>query len=78
MIISLIVFYISLMANKSYYKEGVVFTRKDSIKMIICIASGSLIMLLFNNTSHGFLLGVLVVTCGNFIVLAQIQQKFLK
>ena len=78
MIISLIVFYISLMANKSYYKEGVVFTRNDSIKMIICIAVGSLIMLLFNNTPHGFLLGVLIVTCGNFIVLAQIQQRFFK
>ncbi|WP_298500491.1 low temperature requirement protein A [uncultured Methanobrevibacter sp.] len=78
MIISLIVFYISLMANKSYYKEGVVFTRNDSIKMIICIAAGSLIMLLFNNTPHGFLLGALVIACGNFIVLVQIQQKFLK
>ncbi|MCR5026532.1 MAG: low temperature requirement protein A [Methanobrevibacter sp.] len=78
MIISLIVFYMSLMANKSYYKEGIVFTRNDSIKMIICIAIGSLIMLLFNNTAYGFLLGVFVITCGNFIVLAQVQQKFLK
>ena len=78
MIISLIVFYISLMANKSYYKDGIVFTRNDSIKMIISVAIGSLIMLLFNDAPHGFLLGVLVVTCGNFIVLAQIQQKFLK
>ena len=78
MVISLIVFYISLMANKSYYKEGVVFTRNDSIKMILCVAVGSLIMLIFNNTAHGFLLGVLIVTCGNFIVLAQIQKRFLK
>ncbi|MER2014528.1 MAG: low temperature requirement protein A [Methanobrevibacter sp.] len=78
MIISLSVFYISLMANRSYYKDGVVFTRNDSIKMILCVVVGSLIILLFNNTAHGFLLGVLVITCGIFIVLAQIQQKYLK
>ena len=45
MIISLIVFYASIMANKPYYKEGIKFLNGDLVKMLLFTAIGSLVIL---------------------------------
>ena len=45
MIISLIVFYASIMANNPYYKEGIKFLNGDLVKMLLFTAIGSLVIL---------------------------------
>ena len=37
MIVSLVIFYVSIMVNKEYYKENIKLTKKDILIMIIII-----------------------------------------
>ena len=78
MIISLIVFYASIMANKPYYKEGIKFLNGDLVKMLLFIAIGSLVILFSMKNIYMFLAGILIITLGNLSVLAKIQKKYLK
>ena len=78
MIISLIVFYTSIMANKPYYKEGIKFLNGDLVKMLLFIAIGSLVILFSMKNIYMFLAGILIITLGNLSVLAKIQKKYLK
>ena len=78
MIISLIVFYASIMANKPYYKEGIKFLNGDLVKMLLFIAIGSFVILFSMENIYMFLAGILIITLGNLSVLAKIQKKYLK
>lgn len=78
MIISLIVFYASIMANKPYYKEGIKFLNGDLVKMILFTAVGSFVILFSMENIYLFLSGILIITLGNLSVLAKIQKKYLK
>ena len=78
MIISLIVFYASIMANKPYYKEGIKFLNGDLVKMLLFIAIGSFVILFSMKNIYMFLAGILIITLGNLSVLAKIQKKYLK
>ena len=78
MVISLIVFYVSIMANKEYYYDNVKLSRKNILSMVLVTIIGILVILTFINSLYGFLIGVLVVTCGNLAILIDIYQKFLK
>ncbi|WP_407377432.1 low temperature requirement protein A [Methanobrevibacter sp.] len=69
MIISLIVFYVSIMANKEYYYDGIVLSLKEIVIMGAFIVLGSGIILLSLENVYGILVGVLVITFGNFKVL---------
>jgi len=66
MIVSLVVFYTSLLANKKYYHDDVELNKNDIIKIILLIVIGSLVMFAFN-----ILIGALIITVGCFIVLAK-------
>ena len=48
------------------------------ILSIIEVIIGILVILTFINSLYGFLIGVLMVTCGNLAILIDIYQKFLK
>ena len=74
-IISLIMFYTSIMANSKYYKENVKKSKKELIEMSIITALGSAIILMFIDSFYGFLIGTLVITSGNFIVLMNKYRK---
>lgn len=69
MIISLIVFYVSIMANKEYYYNDISLSRKEIVLMVIFTALGSSVILLSLGNIYGFLIGVLIITLGNFKVL---------
>ena len=68
-IVSLVMFYISIMVNKEYYSEGIVFTKRDALSMILVIVIGSIMIFIGLNNLYLFLIGVLTITLGNFIVL---------
>lgn len=78
MLFSLIVFYLSIMANKEYYYYDVELSKKDIISMILITLVGSLVILGFIGSLYGFLIGSLIITFGNFEVLLDKYQKFLK
>ena len=69
MIVSLIIFYISIMVNKKYYKENIKLTKKDIIYMLTVTMIGISIILLFLSNLYAFLIGSLIITLGNFEVL---------
>lgn len=77
LIISLIVFYVSIMANKEYYKEGVVLEKRDILLMSLATALGALVILIFIDNLYAFLIGALIITFGNFEILLDKYQKFL-
>lgn len=69
MIISLLVFYISILVNKEYYKEGISLTKNDMLAMGVVFLTGSAIILIFIGNFYAFLIGSLIITFGNFAVL---------
>ena len=69
MIISLLVFYISILVNKEYYKKGVSLTKNDLLVMGVVFLTGSAIILIFIGNFYAFLIGSLIITFGNFAVL---------
>ncbi|MBQ6511426.1 low temperature requirement protein A [Methanobrevibacter sp.] len=69
MIASLIVFYLSIMANKQYYRQNIKLTKKDIILMSMATIIGIAIMLMFISNLYAFLIGSLCITFGNFEVL---------
>ncbi len=77
MIVSLIVFYLSIMVNSEYYFESVDLSRKNIFSMVSISFLGILVILMFINNLYGFLIGVLIITGGNLAILVSIHQKFL-
>ena len=77
MIVSLIVFYVSIMVNKEYYKQNIKLTKKDIILMMIATGVGIAVMLIFISNLYAFLIGSLIITFGNFGVLLTKQKRCL-
>ena len=77
MIVSLVVFFLSIMANKEYYKQSIKLTEKDIIEMIIVFAIGAAIILMFISNLYAFLIGSLVITFGNFKILLMKYKRCL-
>ena len=77
MIISLSIFYVSIMANKEYYKQSIKLTKKDIIKMIVVTVVGIAIILIFISNLYAFLVGSLIITFGNFEILLMKQKRCL-
>ena len=77
MIISLIVFYLSIMANKEYYKQNIKLTKKDIMLMLTVTVIGIAIILIFISNLYAFLVGSLIITFGNFSVLFRKQKRCL-
>ena len=73
MIVSLIVFYVSILVNKEYYKQNIKLTKKDILKMTIVFVLGIAIILTFISNLYAFLIGSLIITFGNFSIL---QMKY--
>ncbi|WP_405276204.1 low temperature requirement protein A [Methanobrevibacter sp.] len=69
MIISLIIFYISIIANRHYYRQSIKLTKKDILLMIMATILGMAIILIFISNLYAFLIGSLCITFGNFLVL---------
>ena len=76
--VSLIIFYLSLMANKEYYHDGVSLSEKDMALMVLIDLAGICMIFISINNLYGFLIGVLIITAGHFILLEDKYQKFLK
>lgn len=77
MIISLIIFYVSIMANKQYYKQSIKLTKKDIMLMLILTSLGIAIILIFISNLYAFLIGSLIITVGNLKVLLMKQKRCL-
>ena len=69
MIVSLIVFYISILANSQYYRKNVELTRKDLLLMIIVTVCGTAVIFIFISNLYAFLFGTLIITFANFEIL---------
>jgi low temperature requirement protein LtrA len=77
MIISLVIFYISIMANKQYYKENIKLTKKDILLMLLVTVVGIIIILIFISDLYAFLIGSLIITFGNFKILLTKNKRCL-
>lgn len=77
MIVSLVIFYISIMANKQYYKQNIKLTKKDILLMIMVTIIGMAIILIFISNLYAFLIGSLIITVGNLKVLLMKQKRCL-
>ncbi len=73
-VISLSIFYISIMANSPYHSETVNFRRNDALLMILFTLIGSMFIFLFLD-NFGFLIGVLIITLGNLSVLVKKDKE---
>ncbi len=69
MIVSLIIFYLSIMANKEYYRQNIKLTKKDIMLMCIVTLVGVAVILIFISNLYAFLVGSLIITFGNFEIL---------
>ena len=69
MIVSLVIFYLSIMANKEYYKQNIKLTKRDALMMIGTTIVGIAVILIFISNLYAFLIGSLIITFGNFGVL---------
>lgn len=76
MIVSLAIFYISIMVNKEYYYDNVELTKKDIVLMVFATLVGISVILIFINSLYGFLIGALIITLGNFGILLRKYQNF--
>lgn len=69
MIASLVIFYLSIMANKEYYKQNIKLTKRDALMMAGVTIVGMAIILIFISNLYAFLIGSLIITFGNFEIL---------
>ena len=77
MIISLVIFYLSIMANKQYYRQNIKLTKKDILLMIMATVVGIAIILIFISNLYAFMIGSLIITFGNFSVLLMKYKRCL-
>ena len=77
MIISLVIFYLSIMANKEYYKQNIILTKKDAVIMLGTTIMGMVVILIFISNLYAFLIGSLIITFGNFGVLLMKYKRSL-
>ncbi len=73
MVISLVMFYVALGANRRYYKEGVVASTAEKAVNVAGIVVGCVVVLASNADIYPFLTGTLIVAASNFGVLARRQ-----
>ena len=57
------------MANSSYYKDSVFFTRADVLKMVVPAVCGLGVIFLLKRSVYGVLIGTLIVSAGEFVIL---------
>ncbi len=69
------VFYYAMMANRVYYKPGVVITAKETRIMGVIQLAGILIALAGNRSIYAILLGMLVISGSGFLYLLQKYNK---
>ncbi|MBQ2653758.1 MAG: low temperature requirement protein A [Methanobrevibacter sp.] len=74
MIVSLVIFYLSIMANKEYYRQNIKLNKKDIIQMIVATLVGIAVIVIFISNLYAFLMGSLIITVGNFYVLLMKQK----
>ena len=77
MIVALVIFYVSIMVNKEYYKQNIKLTKKDILGMMITTLLGIVVMLVFISNLCAFLIGSLIITFGNFTILLMKQKRCL-
>jgi low temperature requirement protein LtrA len=77
MIVSLAIFYISILVNRQYYRPGVNLTKRDLVLMLMATVCGMAVILMFISNLYAFLIGSLIITFGNFEVLLMKYKKHL-
>ena len=77
MVVSLVIFYVSIMVNKEYYKENIKLTKKEILKMVMTTVLGIVVILIFISNLYAFLIGSLIITFGNFTILLMKQKRCL-
>ena len=77
MIFSLVIFYISILVNKQYYKSGVNLTKKDLVLMLMATVCGMAVILMFISNLYAFLIGSLIITFANFEILLMKYKEHL-
>lgn len=77
MVVSLVIFYVSIMANCQYYRQNIKLTKKDIILMLVVTTVGVAIILIFVSNLYAFLIGSLIITFGNFEILLMKYKRCL-
>lgn len=65
------VVFIALYANSAYYYERHVFLKADGIASCIFVIVGAVLMFIGRESVYSFLLGVLIASGGNFVILVR-------
>ena len=69
MIAALLLFFAAIFSDRIYYHERYHFGIKDAAASYGFLPIGAAVMLLVRTTIYGFLFGVLIAVCGNFVML---------
>ena len=69
MIAGIILFYVTLFSNNTYYHGIFSFGKKDICYSTAVHLTGAVLMLLFNTKVYTLLLGAIIVTGGNFVTI---------
>lgn len=77
MIVSLVIFYLSILVNKQYYRQNIKLTKKDILLMLVVTVIGVAIILIFISNLYSFLIGSLIITFGNFEILLMKYKRCL-
>ena len=77
MVVSMVMFYVSIMVNKEYYKENIKLTKKEIIEMMAVTVIGIAVMFMFIDNLYAFLIGSLIISLGNFKILLMKYKRCL-
>lgn len=69
MVVALALFFVSILADSAYYRDGVRLGGRDVAVSVGCMAAGTAVMLLGSGSVCSVLVGVLVATGGNLCML---------
>lgn len=69
MVAAIILFFVSIFADRRYYDKKFTFGMKDIGVSLLCMLVGGVTVILLCNYIYAFLIGILIMTCGNFFAL---------
>jgi len=75
MVLSLVLFFVSLVTNSAYYKDGIVLERADVVKMALATTMGCAVVMASDGRVYAFLTGATLVAGLNLAVLYSKQVR---
>ena len=71
MVVSLMMFFVAIFSDSIYYGKGYSFEKNDALSSAVILLVGAIIILTLRRMMYAYLIGTLVGTIGNFVLLAR-------